>query len=205
MQKIDIEQFLQGNGLVDGACVPDRNANAHDCRVEVNPSPSGHGTIRDQGIQEFRRFLDAQLPGEDRQEIDWVVSPAATIASLQDFPDADHSFPAILSLIEDAPHVRLLLDISPEMSWFRGHFPDQPVLPGVVQVHWAVIAAVALFGFSAAPPEIKRLKFKKVVVPPQVLELSLQRHSENEVQFEYGSLGNQKSLGRLVFAGTSSC
>jgi hypothetical protein len=53
--------------------------------------------------------------------------------------------------------------------------------------------------------EIKRLKFKRLVVPPVTLELFLCRSTENEVQFEFASDGQQHSQGRLVFAPESSC
>ncbi len=118
-------------------------------------------------------------------------------------PDPNHSFPRILSVADDPPGIRLCLDIPEDLSWFRGHFPDQPVLPGIIQLHWATIISCALFGFGAPPDQIKRLKFKKVVVPPRVLELVVSRHGQQEVQFEFCSLGEQNSQGKLVFAESS--
>ena len=115
-------------------------------------------------------------------------------------PDADDSFPRVSSLLDDAPNVRLLLEVAPEMFWFEGHFPGRPILPGVIQLHWAVIVTRALFGFSDMPREIKRLKFKKIVMPPQQLELLIGKRGSHEVQFEYCCLGEQNSQGRLVFA-----
>ena len=34
--------------------------------------------------------------------------------------------------------VSIDIHIQSDLSWFVGHFPQQPVLPGVVQTHWAV-------------------------------------------------------------------
>ncbi|MDH3336265.1 MAG: hypothetical protein OER22_05260 [Gammaproteobacteria bacterium] len=124
---------------------------------------------------------------------------------LVSLPDADHRFPRIFSLVEDAPHIRMQVDVSQDLCWFRGHFPKQPVLPGIVQLHWAVIIVQACFGFSAVPTEIKRLKFKKVVTPPHIFELSVSRKSGNEAQFEYHTGSEQNSEGRLVFAETAPC
>ncbi len=120
-------------------------------------------------------------------------------------PDADHRFPRILSLTDDGHDIRMRVDVSQELCWFRGHFPNQPVLPGVVQLHWAVIIVQACFGFSSVPAEIKRLKFKKVVTPPHVFELSVSRKSSNEAQFAYDTGSERNSEGRLVFAETASC
>jgi 3-hydroxymyristoyl/3-hydroxydecanoyl-(acyl carrier protein) dehydratase len=97
------------------------------------------------------------------------------------------------------------LDVPLDMSWFRGHFPGQPILPGVIQLHWAVIIARALFGFAGSPQEIKRLKFKKVVIPPRVLELSISKPVPDEVQFEFFGPDVQHSQGRLVFADDAAC
>ena len=126
-------------------------------------------------------------------------------ARLVSLPDADDSFPLVLSLADDPPGILLTLNISQDLSWFRGHFPGQPVLPGVVQLHWAVIVARALFGFPGSPQEIKRLKFKNIVIPPQVLELAISMQASNEVQFEFRSPDVQHSQGRLVFAENTSC
>ena len=120
-------------------------------------------------------------------------------------PDVNENFPRVLTASVDLPDVRLGLDISQDLEWFRGHFPDMPILPGVVQLHWAVIVARAVFEFPDSPLEVKRLKFKNVVIPPQVLELSVSVHVSNEVQFEFYSPDEQYSQGRLVFAASMTC
>ena len=113
------------------------------------------------------------------------------------FPDV-----ASVSVGEDAIHI--VLDVSPELSWFAGHFPGQPVLPGIVQTHWAVLVSRTLFGFDEAPPDIKRLKFKNIIVPPRTVTLTLARHGENEVQFRFASSDEDNSEGRIVFSGPGS-
>jgi len=120
-------------------------------------------------------------------------------------PDANDNFPRVLTAAVDGPKVCFGMDISQDLSWFRGHFPDMPILPGVVQLHWAVIVARAVFEFSDSPLEIKRLKFKNVVIPPQELELSVSVHALTEVQFDFHSSDDQFSLGRLVFASGTTC
>ncbi len=122
-----------------------------------------------------------------------------------ELPEANLGFPRVLSLKDDPDGLRLRLDITPELECFRGHFPDEPVLPGVVQLHWAVLVAQARFDFRGVPAELKRLKFKKVVIPPEELELTISRRGEREVQFNFDSPDGPNSEGRLVFAETSVC
>jgi 3-hydroxymyristoyl/3-hydroxydecanoyl-(acyl carrier protein) dehydratase len=97
------------------------------------------------------------------------------------------------------------LEITPGLAWFHGHFPGNPILPGVVQLHWAVLISQSIFGFSVDPVEIKQLKFKSVVTPGGVLELTLTRRDENIVEFGYSSLDLQHSQGRLIFDEAASC
>jgi 3-hydroxymyristoyl/3-hydroxydecanoyl-(acyl carrier protein) dehydratase len=115
-------------------------------------------------------------------------------------PPHSENFPRILSCVENPDEFCLSLDVTPGLSWFRGHFPGQPVLPGILHIHWAILVASGLFGLEDPPQHIKRLKFSKAIVPPRVVELRLQRLDPFQVQFNFQSLDQQNSQGRLVFA-----
>ena len=122
------------------------------------------------------------------------------IARFDELPAASEIFPRILSCSEAENQTVLQLDVSPKLAWFRGHFPGQPILPGVVQLHWAAIVASRLFGYDCPPQRIKRLKFSNVIIPPCVVELLLERYGLHEVQFRVRGESEQHSQGRLVFA-----
>lgn len=108
-------------------------------------------------------------------------------------------FPRVLSVIEDGSVNRVVVDVSADLCWFRGHFPERPVLPGIVQLHWAVLVCRHLYGFHTSPHEVKRLKFKNVVIPPRTLELVVSHDRELEVVFSFSSLGEVNSEGRILF------
>ena len=108
-------------------------------------------------------------------------------------------FPRILAIHADSDAVTLQLDVTPDLSWFRGHFPGEPVLAGIIQTHWAVQAASVLFGLDGPPQHIKRLKFSNVIVPPRIVELMVARHGQREVQFRIQGEALQHSQGRLIF------
>lgn len=120
-------------------------------------------------------------------------------------PETGKGFPRILSLTGDESHALLTLDVPAELIWFRGHFPDQPVLPGVIQLHWAALVASACFDLATTPREVKRLKFKSVVSPPTTLTLAVSLSNDDEVQFGFEDASAKYSEGRLVFAGDRSC
>ncbi|MEX2497159.1 MAG: hypothetical protein WD448_13775 [Woeseia sp.] len=115
--------------------------------------------------------------------------------------DVPAGLPRILSFGSGASQSTYQLAIDPDLECFVGHFPGRPVLAGIVQVHWAVVFSGTCFGLKRVPVQIKRLKFKNVVVPPAILELSLVRVTEIDVTFTYIGAGGTCSEGRLIFPG----
>ena len=110
-------------------------------------------------------------------------------------------FPNVLARAGDGDTRHFELDISEDLIWFKGHFPGYPVLPGVVQLRWAVELADESFGVGIGPREVMRLKFKSVIVPPLRVELTLRQTGCGEVQFAYASKGHDYSQGKLIFNG----
>ena len=119
---------------------------------------------------------------------------------LERLSTTEQGFPHVLSISDEPPQTRILLEVSPELCWFHGHFPGQPVLPGIVQLHWAILVSRILYDFAGAPMEIKRLKFKKVIIPPRTLEHVVSKKGEHEVLFTFSSLGDVNSQGQIVFS-----
>lgn len=67
----------------------------------------------------------------------------------------------------------LRLSLDPELPWFRGHFPGAPLLPGVVQVHWAMHYGRQLPGLVGEFGGMSQLKFQRPLRPGQACELHL--------------------------------
>lgn len=111
----------------------------------------------------------------------------------------DASIPVIIEQKCSASGLQLSLQVDSDLTCFRGHFPGHPVLPGVVQVQWAVEISRLLLDFCKPPGEILRLKFKSIIVPPQRVELLLARRSAADITFDYFSGDNVYSQGLLRF------
>jgi 3-hydroxymyristoyl/3-hydroxydecanoyl-(acyl carrier protein) dehydratase len=110
--------------------------------------------------------------------------------------------PPIRSRLEDGEQLRLRLDIDTDLDFFRGHFPGMPVLPGVVQLDWAVAAAREHFRLGPGPLDIRRLKFKSVLSPPARVDLVLARITPATVHFSFSAGDVEYSEGRLHFPET---
>lgn len=99
----------------------------------------------------------------------------------------------------DADAGEWLLHVPTNLNWFDGHFPDQPVLPGVVQIDWALYYAKYLGFESQSFAGIPRVKFSAIVEPEAVLRLKLNKHS-SDLRFLYESAAGVHSQGTIAFA-----
>lgn len=94
----------------------------------------------------------------------------------------------------------LQLSVPPDLAHFTGHFPQTPVLPGVVQVDWAQHLARQLI--SDLPPRfagMEVLKFQQLVRPGDTLQLSLRFDAERcKLYFAYRNGEAACSSGRIL-------
>lgn len=94
------------------------------------------------------------------------------------------------------------LRIPEGLGYFPGHFPEVPVVPGVVQIHWAVHFARQRLGMGGAFSRMEAVKFKELLLPGQRLELVLRRPGlAGKLEFCYRSAAAEYSSGRLYFHG----
>jgi len=112
----------------------------------------------------------------------------------------DNRHPAVIASERDGERIVLTLAIPKTLFWFRGHFPGYPVLPGVVQLDWAVHYARWAFEIEAATVDSMKVKFRKPLQPEAHVRLTLSRAAHDGIDFEYA--GDEiYSLGQLRFAG----
>ncbi|WP_254063375.1 hypothetical protein [Rhodanobacter sp. L36] len=97
----------------------------------------------------------------------------------------------------------LLLQLPLELIHFDGHFPRAPVLPGVLQVGWALAFAAPRLGTSLQCREMEALKFQRLLRPGDRVELTLYFADEpdgtgrGKLYFAYHLDGAHCSSGRL--------
>lgn len=89
---------------------------------------------------------------------------------------------------------------SESLLYFEGHFPGRPVLPGVVQVHWAVQFARRGLGQAGRFKGIEALKFHRIIEPLVPLTLTLEQAADTgKLHFSYESADGVHSRGKILF------
>jgi len=149
-------------------------------------SPAGLHALRNQGrktvTETLRRHLAshceaialprrwrllAQLPYNNQGKL-----AQATVEAVLAEPRPTQVAP--LSAVEQDGEWQLELVVPLDLAHFTGHFPQTPVLPGVVQVDWAQQLARSLI--KDLPPRfsgMEVLKFQQLVRPGDQLQLTL--------------------------------
>lgn len=109
-----------------------------------------------------------------------------------------------LSVVRDGNRVDLQIRIDPALDVFPDHFPDYPMLPGVVQLGWAVRAAQREYGLPGELARLSGLKFMQPLRPGARLTLQLEKLNALDVAFSYVAGDTVHSCGRLRFNATAA-
>jgi acyl-CoA synthetase (AMP-forming)/AMP-acid ligase II/3-hydroxymyristoyl/3-hydroxydecanoyl-(acyl carrier protein) dehydratase len=84
------------------------------------------------------------------------------------------------------------------LIFFKGHFPDRAILPGVAQTHMAVLIAQKLWGDWPSDSNLQKLKFKRVLLPGDAVVLKLKRDPAiGRLTFAYGFRDIDASQGEI--------
>ena len=88
---------------------------------------------------------------------------------------------------------------------FAGHFPNQPLVPGVFQLEMARLGAEWLIGEQLGISEISRAKFLRPIVPAELVRMNL-RVSDSDgaigvrASFSVGGQAAGETILKLVKA-----
>lgn len=81
--------------------------------------------------------------------------------------------PTILSQKKLGGMVEITFSIPADLVYLKGHFPEMPIVPGVVQLHWAVEFAQEFFEIPGSISQGKQIKFTTIMAPLAVVCLTL--------------------------------
>jgi 3-hydroxymyristoyl/3-hydroxydecanoyl-(acyl carrier protein) dehydratase len=91
------------------------------------------------------------------------------------------------------------LVVPEDLHYFRGHFPGMPIVPGVVQIKWAISLAQLYLRAGPLFRGMEVLKFRQVMRPGArvILDLAYDEVAA-KLHFSFGSEPVRYSSGRLL-------
>lgn len=107
--------------------------------------------------------------------------------------------PKLLSstIITPNSEIELCLQITHDICYFQGHFFEQPILPGVAQLDWAIAYAADYLAIKVATiTDISQIKFTKIIRPGMIIKLNLRRSVE-ALYFQYFDADYFYSTGKI--------
>lgn len=120
--------------------------------------------------------------------------------------------PVLIDVTLAQGHMDAAIAVTPDLAGFAGHFPDFPILPGVMQLDWAVHFAQEYLQLEGPVLRVERLKFTCPITPDTRLRLTLSYDAgRSSVDFRfYRALNDAQaadaagdlvfSQGRLIYA-----
>ena len=109
-------------------------------------------------------------------------------------------FPQIVQCDFQENHVELQLKVLAKIVYFTGHFPEQPILPGVTQIAWAEQFGKLFFAIKQPFLRMEVIKFKKIIRPGDTISMTLNWKAESsKLYFEINSETDSHSSGRMVY------
>jgi len=103
--------------------------------------------------------------------------------------------------LDDPLQVVLDLHVSELVEHFSGHFPGLAILPGVVQIDWAITFARQYLPVSGDFSSLENIKFLALILPDTMLQLSLKWDAQAQrIDFSFASGKRKYSAGRIVFS-----
>lgn len=104
--------------------------------------------------------------------------------------------PGISATARSETGIRIDLQIDSDLPYFRGHFPGMPVLPGVVQIGWALALGHEHLGCPTNAAALKKIKFNRVIAPGGTACLALDfDNTRGYLSFRYEDAAGVASSG----------
>lgn len=107
--------------------------------------------------------------------------------------------PVVLSQSQSSDDHIWELEFPPELACFKGHFPEQPIYPGVGQIGFLQYFAKLIWSDLQWCQGYEQLKFQNLIRPYTVVQLKLSR-KDHKVNFELRDSEHILASGRLLFA-----
>lgn len=130
------------------------------------------------------RFLP-DLPLNERGKVD--------DKRIREWFNTDVTYPNVVGFSNDGQKAELDLIFPKNSNFFQGHFPEFPILPGVVQLFFAKEFSRDIFNIDFIPEKAKKVKFSSVIKPETKVKLVLTR-GEKSIDYKFVDCEDRESV-----------
>ena len=89
-------------------------------------------------------------------------------------------------------------EVGPDSPWFSGHFPGEPILPGVAQLEMALDAIKRLNRKNLRISGVKRVRFRQVIRPDDKLGITVALHKKDALSYLFRIMVNGELAGNGI-------
>lgn len=183
-----LEAELAATGLLEAAKAAVLEPE-HVLAVAAVPTLRGQDVLRTEGKLALVRALKAKLSQRFEKVVlprRWRFEPMmpsdargkCTVEAVGELFDARRFEPIEWHIGHDAAEI--VFEAVPETPYFHGHFPSFAIMPGVAQLHTAILAAHRYLGTSTKIARVTNLKFTAMMRPGVRVRLKLAFSAENQ-------------------------
>ena len=111
----------------------------------------------------------------------------------------ERRLPAVGDVRRLPERVEIDMVVDGDLLWFDGHFPNFPILPGVVQLDWALAFAREYLALDAETTREFEVKYKAGIFPGDRITLTLHYRPENgRLSFEFRGEKTVRTSGHMT-------
>ncbi len=114
------------------------------------------------------------------------------------------AYPKLLSRLQHrfmtTSDFTLSCSIETGSKWFQGHFPDNPILPGIAQLKFVADLVTTSEKETLQMTGVSRVKFRRIVRPQDRLDIAVSREKKGQrYQFSITCGDEDVCSGRMYF------
>jgi len=114
--------------------------------------------------------------------------------------DAPVTEPELVDEKRSARRLERTLRVPADLTFLEGHFPGFPVVPGVVQLRWALRLAAALLGHEPRLASVEALKFRELLRPGDAFRAAVELSAAGDA-FNFNLCSDDPATTRVFSTG----
>ncbi len=114
--------------------------------------------------------------------------------------NAEADRPIVLDQFRGEDHLERSCRVPEDLGCFSGHFPGHPVVPGALQIDWAMDVAAELLDAPPRVAELESVKFPAPLGPGQSFRIRVCNSSHDRIDFTISGDDADHARGRVRLA-----